>query len=825
MHGPDPGQDLQGSGISISGLRTWPGVGVRAHLTQSPVSRPTVTVVMCCYSARRLACLADAAAAMRSQLSGDDELLIVVDGGPALVDMIRAELGDVNQQLRLLRNVEEPGLAGARNTGSAAARGEIVVFLDDDAVPRADWLEELLMAFSDATVIGVGGSVIPRWMVGAPHWLPAEFLWVVGCSYRGQPPDSHEVRNPIGANMAFRRGVLSSVGGFTNGIGRASGGALGCEETEFAIRAVAATGGRVVLRQSAVVDHVVEAERTRFRYFVRRCWDEGRSKAMVSGRVGTDAALASERTYVARTLPAGVLRGMRAALLGDPSGIARAAAIIVGLAVTSAGYAAGSSSSIGRRRPPGKGTAATPVAPFPTFRPAWVGELDLAAPSLPPRAVDEAGLPLARARLLVRHAGTPLGLLDIELSGGTLDASRAVNLAKQKFDPALQAAMKHPLWASAIRRPVSVAVCTRDRPQGLRRTIESLLRLKHVDFEIIVVDSASRGPETEAIATDFHRQDARVRYVREPLPGLSKARNRAVAEARNEIIAFTDDDVTVDPHWLNGILRGFEHNQDIACVTGSVVSASLSRPEADYFERRIGWSSSFVPRVFTSERTTADSFLHPFSPGNFGTGANLACRRSALLALGGFDECLGAGSRTRGGEDLDIFVRLLTAGYALSYEPSALVWHDHRLGTDALRDQMYAYGLGLSAYLTKFLIARSTRRALIRRALPGCWRMLKLLHRIRQSRDGSGLRAAGLGSAELRGMVAGPFVYLAERRHQDPAHVRAVQPTVSEPGLVHSTPTSRFAAGPPRHRVAGHRKVFTVRRPRSRRYSGSGKGE
>src|SRR5262249_34518962 len=152
------------------------------------------------------------------------------------------------------------------------------------------------------------------------------------------------------------------------------------------------------------------------------------------------------------------------------------------------------------------------------------------------------------------------------------------------------------------------------------------------------------------------REDGRIRYVRETRPGLSAARNRGLREARGEFIAYTDDDVRVDRLWVNAILRGFRRRPDVGCVTGLVASTSLERRAEQYFDARVGWSSSCEQRLFEANRSRADSRLHPYAPGVFGTGANIAFRSDAIRALGGFDESLGAGSPTCGGEDLDAFV-------------------------------------------------------------------------------------------------------------------------------------------------------------------------
>ena len=203
---------------------------------------PRISVVICAYTDRRWDSLVDALASAEAQDPAPHEVLVVIDHN----DDLLTHAIDAFPRARVFANDDARGLSGARNTGVRHATGEIIAFLDDDARARPSWLRALARAFEDPTVIGAGGVAFPAWESRAPAWIPSEFLWVVGCSYRGLPMTRAEIRNPIGANMAFRRSVLEGVGGFTDGIGRVGRTPLGCEETELSIRARAATGGRIV---------------------------------------------------------------------------------------------------------------------------------------------------------------------------------------------------------------------------------------------------------------------------------------------------------------------------------------------------------------------------------------------------------------------------------------------------------------------------------------------------------------------------------------------------------------------------------------------------
>jgi glycosyltransferase involved in cell wall biosynthesis len=307
-----------------------------------------VSVVVCAYTEQRWGPLVEAVESIQAQTPPAGEIVVVIDHNPGLLALARERLVGV----MVLANDGPRGLSGARNTGVAVAQGEIIAFLDDDAQAQPGWLAALVGPFADPTVIGTGGVVSPRWESGKPAWIPAEFLWVVGCSYRGLPTVRTAIRNPIGTNMAFRRVALLRAGGFADGIGRVGRTPLGCEETELSIRARNVTGGTIMHIPDCLVSHRVTADRTSWQYYRRRCWAEGLSKALVGSSVGTDAALATERDYALRTLPTGVSRGITSALRGEPAGLARGAAIVAGLAITTAGYVWGR--VMGRRQTRGR---------------------------------------------------------------------------------------------------------------------------------------------------------------------------------------------------------------------------------------------------------------------------------------------------------------------------------------------------------------------------------------------------------------------------------------------------------------------------------------
>lgn len=293
----------------------------------------SVSVVICAHTFDRYDDLRAAVASVRAQTRPADEVLVVIDHNEALLDAV----GDLDA--KVVPNAGPKGLSGGRNTGTALASGEIVAYLDDDAVASPRWLEHLIAPYDDPQVIAVGGWALPAWDTAQPSWFPAEFAWVVGCSHRGLPTATAPVRNMIGCNMSFRRQPVVDAGGFDVGLGRTADRPLGCEETELCIRLRQRTPGAVILLEpKATIEHRVPEARTRWRYFFSRCRAEGNSKAHVSKLVGAGDGLDSERAYVARVLPLAVLRSLGALPLTPKAASGRILAIVGGLAATTGGY-------------------------------------------------------------------------------------------------------------------------------------------------------------------------------------------------------------------------------------------------------------------------------------------------------------------------------------------------------------------------------------------------------------------------------------------------------------------------------------------------------
>jgi len=302
----------------------------------------SISAIICAYSDERWNDLVDSVTSICSQTLPVDEIIIVIDHNPRMFEHAKKGLKNV----RVVENVNERGASGARNTAIDLAKGEILAFIDDDAVYAPDCLERMVEHFDDEEVMGVGGFLIPNWESIRPAWFPEEFYWVVGCTFRGMQTDPRYVRNLIAACMCLRREIFSEIGNFHSGLGPGSQGFY-CEETELCIRTKKRWPNRFFIYEpSALAYHHVPAKRTNFSYFKSRCYVEGVSKSVVVQFAGGSSGLASERMYALKNLPSGIWQGIVEFCRGDFSGITRSSAIIVGLGYTLAGYIAGNLSRL-----------------------------------------------------------------------------------------------------------------------------------------------------------------------------------------------------------------------------------------------------------------------------------------------------------------------------------------------------------------------------------------------------------------------------------------------------------------------------------------------
>lgn len=306
---------------------------------------------------------------------------------------------------------------------------------------------------------------------------------------------------------------------------------------------------------------------------------------------------------------------------------------------------------------------------------------------------------------------------------------------------------------------VSVIVTTCSNPAMLERCLDSILASDHDDFEVIVVENRPGSLATREMLVERFAQWPRLRYVEEPRRGLSWARNAGLAVAHGEVVAFTDDDVIVDTAWIRRAVEAFSLRDDIGCVTGLILPLELETESQVLLEQFMGLGKGFSREIFCLPESLETHPLLPYTAGAVGSGANTVLRTGLARELGGFDAALGAGTRAEGGEDLDLFIRLLGSGVAIAYEPSAIVWHTHPSGASRLRRQVYTYGVALGAMLAKQLFAGPERWRFLR-AVPAGARYA-LDPRSRKNAGKTSRHSSRLDWLERWGVAVGPLAYLA----------------------------------------------------------------
>ncbi len=731
-------------------------------------SRLRASVVICCFTEDRWDDLCAAIESTRRELRLGDEIVVSVDHCPPLARRLHDTYRD---DLLVVENAHARGLSGARNTGVEAANGDIVVFLDDDAVAEPGWLNALCAPYADARVAVVGGKVVPNWDTERPSWFPPEFDWVVGCTYAGHPATG-PVRNVIGANMSFRRSVFATVGVFDDRVGRVDTRPTGCEETELCIRVRQQIADAVIwYTDAAVVRHRVRAARATTEYFRARCSAEGTSKTHVARLVGSKDGLASERTYTTRTLPLAVIGDLgRFVRHGDTGAMARITMRVVGVVLTTLGFVSA------RLRP----NRVTPITSAPAFQPALVAQFDLARPEPITNGRSISGEPYTRAHVLVREHGQPRGVLEVPFDGAKqLDAAHLTRIASTAFADATVIDLRYDdgLAAAPVApTPVTVVVATRNRPEALLRCVDSILRSSHPDVRVVIVENAPSNELTRDAVHEHYGDNAAVTLLREDVPGLATAHNCGLRSVETPIVAFTDDDVVVDGNWISALVGAFAAAPDVACVTGMISPLELETPAQELVEVASGFNKGFERQVYRLRDADRHGILFPYAAGKLGSGANMAFRTDALRAMGGFDPALGTGTLALGGDDLASFFDTIMHGHALVYEPSAIVFHAHRRDDDALARQAYGYGAGLTAYLTRSIAKHPTRIFDVVRRVPAGLRHGLAPSSEKNARVPQQCRAS-ISAQERRGMLVGPLGYVRSRlalRHTP--HVRLVEP-------------------------------------------------
>lgn len=363
-----------------------------------------------------------------------------------------------------------------------------------------------------------------------------------------------------------------------------------------------------------------------------------------------------------------------------------------------------------------------------------------------------------QALVLIRFNGKPLGKALLPVTEGQISG---LELRERLVD-----AVGAQLWEQWLREYLdwdevqskrsalplaTIAICTRDRPDDLKRCLDALVQLPDDGQEILVIDNCPATDATQELVTHYPT----VRYVREDRPGLNNARNRALREAHHEIVAFTDDDAAPDLNWLRSLLVNFD-DPLVICTTGLTMPLELETEAQEWFETYSPFGKGFHRAVFEGTKQ------NPLATGRVGAGANMAVRRSLLEQVGEFDPHLDAGTPTCSGGDHEMFARMLLAGYRIVYEPTALSWHRHRRTWEELRRALYGYGVGVYAFWTRTLLVEK-EWVMVQPAI--AWfvhdqlpNLFRAIFRLPNSLP------LDLVLAELQGCLAGPKAYLTARK-------------------------------------------------------------
>lgn len=383
------------------------------------------------------------------------------------------------------------------------------------------------------------------------------------------------------------------------------------------------------------------------------------------------------------------------------------------------------------------------------------------------------------ARNLVRTAsGTPtaLGRAVMILVGLFVTAFGTVSRSIGGTGTSAKDSVAAPAMSDPRATPddlVSVVIATVGRP-SLLDTIRTVFDQTHRNLELIIVDNRPHRSTVADLTAEF--DDPRLRVVEEPIPGVSAARNRGAHHARGRIVAFSDDDALPDPDWLARIIEPFIDDEDgiVGAVTGRVLGTEAATVEQEWFEEAKIFDKGSQATLWTLGTDTVPEVLgelgehgpfFPYTAGECGSGNNMAFRKTALASIGGFDERLGTGTPTRGGEDLDAYRAAILAGWAIAYTPDAVVRHYHRDNMEDLRVQSFGYGTGMAASLTKLLLSGPGGAWAILRRFPRGLHML-LSPTSTKNIDLPREWPLELRLREVGGYLAGPFLFLRSRRRR-----------------------------------------------------------
>jgi glycosyltransferase involved in cell wall biosynthesis len=278
------------------------------------------------------------------------------------------------------------------------------------------------------------------------------------------------------------------------------------------------------------------------------------------------------------------------------------------------------------------------------------------------------------------------------------------------------------------------------------------LVLNYPNYEVIVVDNAPSTSETHDYIHTEYKDNDMVRYVREDQAGLSWARNCGIRHAHGEYVAFTDDDAFADPYWLAYLMQNFFDTKEVACVTGLALPFELEHEAQIWFEQFGGLGNGFKRQVFDMDENTGDHALYPYTVAQYGAGVNMIFRTDILRKLNGFIVQINQA------DDISMFVKIITNGYKIAYEPSGFVYHKHRADYEGLRRQIYNYGIGLSHFIIHMIVSDWKWLFRVAPRIPVAILHLLSTKSYKNENKESGYPAE-LTWLERKGMLAGPIKY------------------------------------------------------------------
>jgi glucosyl-dolichyl phosphate glucuronosyltransferase len=239
-----------------------------------------VSVVICTYAMERYDVFAECVDGVLAQTYEPLEVVVVVDGNDAVFERVCTEYGD-REGVVIRCNDANQGISYSRTRGAEIATGDVVAFIDDDAVPEPDWVAELARVYDETNAIAVGGHAKPDWVDSKPDFFPAEFYWLVGCDERGMGEHMDELRNTYGSNISFRRDVFLNVGGYDENTGRKGDRHIQAHEAPVCIRMANRYGRGVIYNTDAVVNHRLFEYRGDFGWLIFRSFWQGYSKRIM----------------------------------------------------------------------------------------------------------------------------------------------------------------------------------------------------------------------------------------------------------------------------------------------------------------------------------------------------------------------------------------------------------------------------------------------------------------------------------------------------------------------------------------------------------------